>query len=305
MNPYHADGQKRALLLGLSLAAGLWGALTLVQRLSRRSRPSPLLELDGRTRTALITGSSSGIGAAFARRLAAQGFNLVLVARREERLRAMATELERKYSIHTEVLVADLSGTAGIERVEKRVGELEDLALLINNAGFGASGDFAETDIHDHLNMIQVHVVASARLTRAALPGMIARGRGAVINVSSVVGFAPIPGHATYSATKAYLIFFSAALHAELRGTGVQVQALCPGFTRTEFHDKLDEKKFDRTAIPGVLWMNADDVAALSLAALSGGQAVYVPSQMYRLVAAAIRFIPPPLIQLARGIYAR
>jgi short-subunit dehydrogenase len=134
---------------------------------------------------------------------------------------------------------------------------------------------------------------------------MIARRQGAVINVSSVAGFAPIPSHATYSATKAYLIFFSKALQAELKGTGVQIQALCPGFTRTEFHDKLDEAQFDRSAVPGLFWMSADDVARRSLDALVRGRVVYVPSYTYRLVSAAARAVPPPLIQLARSIYAR
>jgi short-subunit dehydrogenase len=304
MKHKNADSQKREILLGLSLAAGLWSGLTLLRHLAGHGQSDIFSEEKGKSKTALITGASSGIGAAFARQLAAREFNLVLVARREERLRAMAAELERKFPIHAEVLAADLSETAGIERVEKRIGEIEDLYLLINNAGFGAPGDFAETDIHDHLDMIHVHVVASVRLMHAALPCMIARGRGGVINVSSVAGLAPIPSHATYSATKGYLILFSEAVQVELKGTGVQIQALCPGFTRTEFHDKLDEEKFDRSGIPGFLWMNADDVAARSLDALSRGQVVYVPSRNYRLVAAAARIIPPPLIQLARSIYA-
>ncbi len=299
------DSQKRAIFLGISLVAGFWGALTLKKYLGKRDFLSLPLEPDGKSRTALITGASSGIGAAFARQLAARGFDLILVARREERLRAIAAELEGKYSVNAEVMAADLAETAGIKRVEQRIGQLEDLYLLVNNAGFGAPGDFAETDLNEHLDMIQVHVIASICLTHAALPGMITRHRGAVVNVSSVAGFAPIPSHATYSATKAYLIIFSKALQAELKGTGVQVQALCPGFTRTEFHDKLDEAQFDRSAVPGPLWMSADDVARRSLDALGRGRVVFVPSYTYRLVSTAARAVPPPLIQFARSIYTR
>lgn len=239
--------------------------------------------------TALITGASSGIGATFARHLAARGHNLILVARREERLRALAAELEQQHRITAEVLVADLSIPDGLERVEKRIAELDSLGMLINNAGVGAPDKFAEIDVRKALAMIQVHVIASVRLTRAALPGMIARGRGAIINVSSLAAFFPMPGNTTYCATKAYLNAFSLALQAELRGTGVQVQALCPSFTHTEFHDSPEYQDFDRSQIPKPFWMSAEQVVTASLNALGNGRVISIPGVTNRLLALLAR----------------
>ena len=186
---------------------------------------------------ALVTGASSGIGAAFARKLASQGHDLVLVARRQQRLASLADELHEQFCVNVEVLVADLTDAIDVGRVERRIAELRPLDILVNNAGFGIAGKFAETQVDRHLAMIHVHVLASVRFSRAALPGMLARGQGAIINVSSIGAFMPKPGDVTYCATKAYLNTFSEALQAELRGTGVQIQALCPGFTHTEFLD--------------------------------------------------------------------
>lgn len=234
---------------------------------------------------AFITGASSGIGAEFARQLAAQQYDLILVARREERLRALAAELGRAHSIRVEVLVADLSNLADIERVAARISELETLELLINNAGFGVPARFAEAEAAKQLAMLEVHVVASTRLSRAALPGMIARGRGSIINVSSLAAFFPMPGSVTYCSTKAYLNTFSKALQAELRGTGVQVQALCPGFTYTEFHDTPEFANFSRSTLPKLFWMKAETVVAASLAAARRGRVICIPGFGYRLIA--------------------
>jgi hypothetical protein len=239
--------------------------------------------------TALITGASSGIGAEFARQLAAQRYDLVLVARREERLRALAAELERTHSIRTEILVADLSNLADIERVATRIGELETLELLINSAGFGTALRFAEAEAAKQVAMLEVHVVASTRLSRAALPGMIARGRGLIINVSSLAAFFPMPGSVTYCSTKAYLNTFSKALQAELRDTGVQVQALCPGFTYTEFHDTPEFTNFSRSTIPKPFWMPAEKVVRASLEAARRGRVICIPGFHYRLIALLAR----------------
>jgi hypothetical protein len=239
--------------------------------------------------TALITGASSGIGAEFARQLAAQQYDLILVARREERLRALAAELERTHSIRTEILVADLSNLADIERVATRIAELETLDLLINSAGFGTPLRFAEAEAAKHVAMLEVHVVASTRLSRAALPGMIARDRGLIINVSSLAAFFPMPGSVTYCSTKAYLNTFSKALQAELDGTGVQVQALCPGFTYTEFHDTPEYANFSRSTIPKPFWMPAEKVVAASLEAARRGRVICIPGFQYRLIALLAR----------------
>jgi short-subunit dehydrogenase len=238
---------------------------------------------------ALITGASSGIGTEFARQLAAQQYDLILVARREERLRALAAELRRTHSIRVEVLVADLSNLTDIERVAARISELDILDLLINNAGFGVPGRFADADPAKQLAMLEVHVVACTRLSRSALPGMIARGRGLIINVSSLAAFFPMPGSVAYCSTKAYLNTFSKALQAELRGTGVQVQALCPGFTYTEFHDTPEFVNFSRSTLPKLFWMKAETVVAASLGAARRGRVICIPGFGYRLIALAGR----------------
>jgi short-subunit dehydrogenase len=204
-------------------------------------------------KTALITGASSGIGAAFARKLAAQQYDLVLIARRKERLTSLATELHQQFHFDVEVLVADLSCPGDIEHIEQRIGELGALDMLVNNAGFGIPGTFVENPVERYLEMIAVHVLASVHLCHATLPGMIARGQGAIINLSSIGAFLIAPRDETYCATKAYLLIFSETLQAELAGTGVRVQALCPGFTDTEFHDQqVYEQYHIKTNIPNV-----------------------------------------------------
>jgi short-subunit dehydrogenase len=249
---------------------------------------------------ALVTGASSGIGAAFAHRLAAQGLDLFLVARREGRLRALATEVNRRHGVTADVLAADLSRPADIERVEARIARGRPVEVLINNAGFGTVGYFREIDLGKQLDMIQVHVVAGVRLIRAVLPGMISRGRGTIINVSSLAAFVPTPGSATYSSTKAYLTVFSEALDKELRGTGVKVQVLVPGFTFTEFYDTPEYRRVDmrakvRSRLPGALWMTADEVVARSLASL-GGRLLCAPGFGNRLMIALSRVGLSPLL---------
>jgi short-subunit dehydrogenase len=240
-------------------------------------------------KSALVTGASSGLGAAFARRLGADGYDLMLVARRAGRLADLADELGDCHAVVVRCVAADLADRAGIEQVEECVRSLGGLDLLINNAGFGARGPFAETDLRRQLEMIQLHVLASVRLARAALPGMIERNRGGIINVASLAALIPVPGDATYSATKAFLVTFSQALHEELRGTGVSVQALCPGFMRTELHSAEGLPEADLARIPALLWSRPDDVAAESLRALARGQVVCVPGWQNRCIVALAR----------------
>jgi short-subunit dehydrogenase len=235
---------------------------------------------------ALITGASSGIGAEFARRLAARGTDLVLVARREDRLVALAGELRERFGIRAETLRADLSDPAGIADVEARIAATGGLDLLINNAGFGTAGKFAEIEPGKPLEMIDVHLTATVRLTRAALPGMIARHRGAVINVSSLAAFFPMPGSAVYAASKSFLNVFSESLALELRGAGVRVQALCPGFTYTEFHDTAEFARFQRSQVPKWLWMTASDVVSASLEALGRDKVIVLPGWRNRAIGA-------------------
>ncbi|HVN52678.1 MAG TPA: SDR family oxidoreductase [Anaerolineaceae bacterium] len=239
---------------------------------------------------ACITGASSGIGAAFARRLAPLGYDLILVARRVGLLEELSSELRCDPAAQVEILPVDLAGPGQLAGLEERLRALERLELLVNNAGFGTQGSFLAVSVEDADRMIDVHVRASVRLARAALPGMVQRGRGAVINVASLAGLLPIPGSVTYSATKAYLIAFSEALSMELAGTGVRVQALCPGLTHTGFHEAMGSipryTKFE------LLWMSADAVAASSLAALRRGAVVHVPGLINSLMLAAARLFP-------------
>lgn len=249
------------------------------------------------SKSAVITGASSGIGAAFARRLAAEAYDLVLIARRQERLASLAADVRQRFQVHVEILVGDLSNPDDVARVEQHIARLDTLELLINNAGFGVPGPFAVVPSDTHLAMIEVHVLASVRFCRAALPGMIARGHGAIINLSSIGAFIPNPGDATYCATKAYLSVFSEALQAEVRGAGVRVQALCPGFTATAFHDTPAYAGYDiPSRIPRALWMSADAVVAESLAALKKRRVICVPGFKNRVLVALGRFGLTPLL---------
>lgn len=238
--------------------------------------------------TALITGASSGIGAAYARQLAAQGYDLILVARRLERLQALAAELQGRAPVCAEALAADLTNPKDVERVERRIASQDNLSLLVNNAGFGAVGGFVGLPLERHLEMIDLHVTATARLCHAALPGMIQRKRGAIVNVSSVAAF--MASSPSYSATKAYLVVFSEALQNELKGTGVRVQALCPGLTRTEFHAAPEfHAEGEVGTAPAFMWMSAEDVVAASIRGLERGPVICIPGWGNQLWASLLR----------------
>ncbi|MGC9468389.1 MAG: SDR family NAD(P)-dependent oxidoreductase, partial [Anaerolineae bacterium] len=219
-------GQRLWLRLGLGLTAGVVAGLTGWRRW-KASQTSPLIR-KGEHLSALVTGASSGIGRAYATKLAAQGYDVILVARRLERLTSLAQALSDRYGVAATVVSADLATNDGISRVESVIEDTEHLNLLVNNAGFGLVGDFAQSDIERHLEMLHVHIHAVVRLTRAALPMLLAQNRGAVINVSSLMAYYPMYGSTTYAGTKCYLRAFTEALHQELIGTGVRVQSLCP-----------------------------------------------------------------------------
>jgi len=253
-------------------------------------------------RRAVVTGASSGIGAAFARRLAGDRYDLVLVARDKQRLDELAAELTQRHGAQVTTLAADLTKTASLRKVERAVAADDGLEILINNAGFGTMGQFAELEIDREEEELRLNALAVLRLTHAALPGMIARRRGAVVNVSSLAGLQPAPTNATYAATKAFVNAFSESIHEELRGTGVQVQALCPGFTRTEFQARAG---IDTSAIPEVAWMDADEVVEASLSGLRRGEVVCVPGVLNRLLATAVTAIPRPITRQIMGIAAR
>src|SRR5258706_11029319 len=230
---------------------------------------------------ALVTGASSGIGTAFAERLARDGYDVILVARRRERLEVLAQSLQASYQINAEVLVADLSKPDSLHLVEKHIAEDSALEMLVNNAGFGGYMPFIDLDPDKAEELINLQVVAVTRLTRAALPNMLARKHGAIINVSSRLAFsgslgsAQMPKRATYAGTKAYINIFSQLLQSELEGTGVQVQALCPGLVETEFHSHVGA---DTSRFPAGIIMKPADVVQASLAALKTGEVICVPA---------------------------
>ena len=279
--------------LKVGLAAGVGTALAVwLRRRHLASLPDVAPDTD-RADLALITGASSGIGMRYAIHLARQGYDVVLVARREQRLRVLATELERTYGVRAKVLVADLSTPEGVAQVERRIEASDRLDFLVNNAGFSTEGHYAEADFDAQHAMLAVHVLAPIRFMRAALPSMLARGRGAVVNVSSLMAFYPLPGQVMYSATKAYLVSFSEALHGELIGDGVRVQALCPGFTRTEMHADAP-----RGWLANRIWMPPDAVVTCSLRDLKRDRVISVPGVGYRALVVLSRLLPRPLVHL-------
>ena len=231
---------------------------------------------------ALVTGASSGIGAAFAERLARDGYDLVVVARRRERLDDLAQRLRHDHGVAVQVLVADLAQSADLRAVEQQVAEDAALELLVNNAGFAGYMPFIDLDPDRAEELIRVHLVATTRLTRAALPGMVARGHGGIINVASMLAFAatvpgssPLPKRAVYGACKSYITHFTELLSRELDGTGVRVQALCPGYVgATEFHGAVPGLDRSRVTIPV---QEPEGVVTSSLAGLRLGEVICAP----------------------------
>jgi uncharacterized protein len=244
--------------------------------------------------TALVTGASSGIGREIARQLAARGTHIVAVARDEDRLAALAREVaEARDDVEVEVLPADLADPDQLAAVEARLAadaaDARPVDLLVNNAGFGTYGSFAELDRDGEEREIRVNVVAVVRLTHAALAPMLARGHGAILNVSSVAGLQATPGNATYGASKAFVASFSEAVHGELAGTGVTLTAVLPGYTRTEFQQRAGYKGRD---IPGFAWQSVEDCAAEALAATRAGKAWVVTGRLNRVMVAAADVTP-------------
>ncbi|MFZ5625451.1 MAG: SDR family NAD(P)-dependent oxidoreductase [Gemmatimonadota bacterium] len=252
---------------------------------------------------ALVTGASSGIGREFCRQLAQRQYDLIVVARAAERLEALGRELSDQHGITVESLPADLSRDEGIALVAARIRQEPRLALLVNNAGFGTKGRLASIPPGPQEAMLHLHVVACGLLAQAALPGMVSRGRGGIINVSSVASFVFSPGNVNYCATKAYLTVLSEGLATELEGTGVRVQALCPGFTHTEFHDRMHH---DKSTIPAWMWLSAERVVRTSLETLErGGPVVCVPGLRYKLLVALIRLLPRTLLARAAAVHRK
>ena len=251
--------------------------------------------------TALVTGATAGIGRAFVDRLAGEGRDLVLVARTEDRLRAVADEVTAARGVAVEVLPADLAVRDDVDRVATRVASADaPIELLVNNAGFGLNAPFLDTTVDDQQRYLDVLVGAVLRLSHAAAGAMADRGRGGIVNVGSVAAFAPLN---TYSAHKAWVTTFSQALAAELAPRGVQVMAFNPGFVRTEFHQRAGMSTSD---IPDAMWLDADEVVATALRDLRRGRDLCVPDPRYKALVAAMRHLPQGLItRVGRGMRSR
>jgi len=250
---------------------------------------------------ALVTGASSGIGQEIAVQLGMSGVPLVLVARRADRLEALAARFK-----NVEVIVADLSTTDGVAQVEARITDSSKtpIDLVVNNAGFGSSGLMHEIDVERLSREIGVNILALTRLSHAAIKAMVPNGRGYLLNVSSVASFQPGPRAAVYSATKAYVTSFTEALHEELRGTGIRVTALCPGFTRTEFSEVSGTNSIS-SQVPNFAWLEATDVAREGLRAVMRGKALCIPGALYKGVSVFSNSSPRSLVRRITSLPSR
>jgi uncharacterized protein len=257
---------------------------------------------DGAKGRAVVTGASAGLGAAFARRLALDGFDVTLVARRRDRLEALAAELRERANVAVDVIAADLTVARELATVESALAGRDGLDLLVNNAGVLTVGRFAALDVDEEEALIRLNVVALTRLTRAALAPMLERCRGAIINVSSVAGLTPTRFTACYGASKAFIISFTHALDEELRGTGVRVQLLCPGFTRT---DLGVPGGLQTQRLPAWMWMSPEAVAAASVAHLARRAHVCVPGAANKLLYVLLDRLPRPLVRRIVGVGAK
>lgn len=254
-------------------------------------------------RLALVTGASSGIGAAFARLLAERGFDLALTARRADRLEALATEL-RGRGAEVLVLPEDLATAGAPDRLLAAIaGAGRAVDVLINNAGYGLPGAYARTGWDEQARVLQLMLVSVCELTHKVLPGMAARRYGRIVNVASLAGLLPgASGHTLYAATKSFLIKFSQSLHLEARGTGVRTTAVCPGFTFTEFHDANGTRERVTAGTPPWVWQEAEAVVRAGWEAVERGRAVAVTGRVNRTVAALAKVLPD---DLALGLMAR
>jgi short-subunit dehydrogenase len=259
-----------------------------------------MVERTAPPRRALVTGASSGIGLAFARVLAAEGYELILTARRVDRLNAIATDLQDHYGTDAVVISEDLSDPHAAERLVATIAQKSlRVDVLVNNAGYGVPGSYASTTWRQQQDFLQVLVVALAELSHRLLPGMIERRWGRIINVASMAGMLPgVAGHTLYAAAKAFVIKFSESLALETAQHGIHVCASCPGFTYTEFHDVTGTREQVNT-MPKFMWLDANDVARDSYAAVMAGVPVYIPGRMYRGVAVLSRMLPQSLVWAA------
>ena len=242
--------------------------------------------------TALITGATAGIGASYANLLAKEGFDLILVARDLPRLNQVAKELSKRFGVKTQCIKADLTKPSQLAKVEKRVADSKKpIDILVNNAGFGIKDSFTLSNLDKEQELLDILVPAPMRLTHSVLPVMVKRNTGIIVNVSSVASF--IAG-GTYSAAKSYLTVLSESLHTELRGTNEKISALCPGFTRTEFHSR---GRMKMTALPKFMWLDSDKLVSKSWKHANANRAISIPGWQYKILSAIARNAPRPIVR--------
>jgi short-subunit dehydrogenase len=247
-------------------------------------------------KSAVITGATSGLGSAFARKLASLGFNLLLTGRRKEIIEPLAEDLAHRTGVEIEVVLGNLEGEDDLREVVAAVKKREDIEYLINNAGFGINLPFLESSLEREKEMIKVHVIAPLELIHAVIPGMIKNNRGHIINVSSLAAFLPAIKNCSYSGTKSFLTLFSESLHLELVNKGIKVQALCPGFIRTDFHQRVDFAQGEWERLQRYYWMKPEDVVDTSLSCLKKNQVICIPGFLNQLGRRLISVIPRKLL---------
>ena len=258
---------------------------------------------DSEREVALITGASSGLGTEFARLLAERSYDLVITARREDRLKTLQKELESAHRCKVEIILEDLGAPTGADALITKVEALgRPIALLVNNAGYGVHGALVENDSARLQQMLQLNMMALTRLTHHFARDMVARRRGRILQVSSVGAFQPTPFYAAYSATKAYVLFLAEALQSELRGTGVTCTTLCPGLTATEFHEAAQHPK---TGLVAMTMMSARSVALIGIKAMLRGRAVVTPGFINKLSELMVKLLPRSWATFGAGLLMR
>lgn len=248
-------------------------------------------------KTACITGATSGIGAAFAERFAKQGYDLIITGRRKEKIESLSNTLTKENKINVEVIIAELSDDKKLDLLIEKIKKIESLEILVNNAGFAKNSFFLEEDFSTHEVMLKVHNLALIALCHAVLPNMVSQGHGSIINVSSLLAFSPSPNNAIYSASKAFAKLFTESIYLELQGTGVKVQALCPGMTRTDFHERMGFDKNTFYKDKGMLKaMTPEEVVAISLQYLEKDKVLCVPGGNNKLSRFLLKVLPQTVI---------
>ncbi len=256
---------------------------------------------------ACVTGATSGIGAAFAKRFAKQGYDLIITGRRKEKIESLSNTLSKENKINVEVIIAELSDDKELDMLAGKIKKIKNLEILVNNAGFAKENFFHEEDFSTHEVMLKVHNLALIKLCHAVLPNMVSKGKGIIINVSSLIAFTPFPTNAMYSASKSFVKLFTESIYLELQGTGVKVQALCPGMTRTDFHRKMgfDENTFykDKGMMKA---MTPEEVVDISLQYLEKDKVLCVPGGNNKLIGFLLKVLPQAVIyKMASSIFNR